>query len=71
MKPLGFKLLVFLCKQCLNRGINKWRNKDDDGETKRMQQQNIQTENLMKEAETQREKSEDQQQVVEVARMKK
>ncbi|MPD03351.1 hypothetical protein E2C01_098984 [Portunus trituberculatus] len=69
MKALQFDLLVFLCRRCLNRSIEEWRNEDNDKETKSVQQQSTQTENLKKEAEVQTEKNEDQQEVVEVRRV--
>ncbi|MPC12624.1 hypothetical protein E2C01_005329 [Portunus trituberculatus] len=69
MKALQFDLLVFLCRRCLNRSIEEWRNEDNDKETKSMQQQSTQTENPKKEAEVQTEKNEDQQEVVEFGRV--
>ncbi|MPC72199.1 hypothetical protein E2C01_066496 [Portunus trituberculatus] len=70
MKALQFDLLVFLCRRCLNRSIEEWRNEDNDKETKNVQQQSTQTETPKKEAEVQMEKNEDQQEVVEVGRVK-
>ncbi len=69
MKALGFELLVFLCRECLSKSLNEWRNQDEEKEER--VEQSTQTENLMKEAEAQTTKTEerkDQQEVVEVAR---
>ncbi len=46
MKALGFELLVFLCRECLSKSLNEWRNQDEEKEER--VEQSTQTENLMK-----------------------
>ena len=57
MKALGFELLVFLCRHCLNKSLDEWRNQVNDGEASLEQcEQSTQTENPRNEIETQTKK---------------
>ena len=61
MKPLSFDL-VFLCRQCFIRSIDKGKKQDDGSEARRVQQTELSTHTKkpMKEVEVQTEESDQQ-----------